>query len=443
MAVPFNVKFLDNLKPRASRFDVFDSETRGLGVRVFPSGVKRVSMSGFTEPTETRGFGVRVFPSGVRSFFYSYRRQGMDAGKLKRVTIGQYAKKPERAGEVTLATARAEAERLWQQVDAGTDVAALRRADRAAILEAPTVEQLATDFIERYAKREKKSWQADQRILRKEVIPVLGAVKAEKVTRAQVVRLLERMANRVQACVRRMFRWAIQTERLGVNPTDPTAHIPRPGGTEEARQRALSPDEIVAFWRGLDDAACTAAVRAALRLVLVTGQRPGEVAGMDWQEIDLSSGWWTVPGSRRKGSRNKPAATQRVPLTDPAVAILKSLHPRKSGPVFPSPRGDKPIHAHALGRALDRALSGEEPAIQGGHFTVHDQRRTCGTELAKLRMPPHIRSAVLGHKRAGITDGVYSIYDYDDEKREALEAWAAQLHEYLSGGKVVAMKAHA
>jgi integrase len=161
----------------------------------------------------------------------------------------------------------------------------------------------------------------------------------------------------------------------------------------------------------------------AINLLLLTGQRRGELGLASWKEIDFDSATWSIPGSRTK--TGKPSL---VPLSPWAVTELRALKKlAKDSPwVFPN-GGPTPADPKQLTRNLARAQErfgklGIEP------FTLHDLRRTCRTGLARLKIQPHVAERVLNHAQEKIP-GTYDVHDYLDEKREALEKWAEHLIE--------------
>ena len=224
----------------------------------------------------------------------------------------------------------------------------------------PRSQTLCGEYIERHAKRFKRSWEKDERILNHDVVPAWGKRKAADISKTDVVRLLEKivvdrnapgMANNTFQVIRKMFNFAVERDILKYSPCI-GVKMPAP---KNARDRVLSEAEIKTFWHKLDGAAMFPESKNALKLILVTAQRPGEVIGMHTNEIDGE--WWTIPAERAK---NKKA--HRVYLTGPAREIIKqSIDYTKlireipagqeySGYIFPSPKrnGNKSIATLAL-----------------------------------------------------------------------------------------------
>jgi integrase len=176
----------------------------------------------------------------------------------------------------------------------------------------------------------------------------------------------------------------------------------------------------------------SASSRCAIRIMLLTGQRRAEVAGIRKSEIDLGdSPVWTIPSSRTKNR-----LLHRVPLAPMAhreFEIALSASRASSEYLFPTvvlDGRDAPIIPDGLSRAMNRLTA--ELKIMG--VAPHDLRRTVGTQLALLGVPVHVRALILNHAThaRSVTDVVYNRYAYDKEKREAYALWEIQLSKILS-----------
>ena len=265
----------------------------------------------------------------------------------------------------------------------------------------------------------KRTWKEDQRILDIYMKDWHGR-KAESITRREVIALLDdiadrapAMANRVLACLRKVYNFGITKDRVANNP----AHqVPPPGGAERSRDRIYDGDEIRKLWAAFDGPTGT-----IFRLVLVTGQRRSEVAGMTWGEIGFDSATWTVPAARMKSKR-----VHIIPLSEMALDILRKVPRLDDEFVFPSPKPGQPIKS--LGNAAGRVKKGS--GIDD--FRSHDLRRTCGTGITSLGFSRFIMDRCLGHIEPGVGSR-YDRHDYLQEKTAALAAWGAKLNEILTG----------
>lgn len=403
---------IKNLKPKSAKYFIhgdMSNGRHGFAICVYPASKK--------------------YPSGTKSWFFIYRFEG----KRCFLPLGKYP-------TMGLADASKEFERHWQVFADGKNPATVEEDKKIELEAAPTVKKLAEEYIERYAMANKKSWLEDQRILEKEIYPAWGKKKAQDVTKRHVNDLLDKVvdrgspqtANNIFKIIRKMFNWAVEKDRLKISPC---LGIKAPASTV-AKDRALNAAEIKIVWNALasPDTSMTDEVRNAIKLILLTAQRPGEVSGIHTQEID--GNWWTIPADR---SKNKMA--HRVYLSPLAIEIINQAiqhakaargipaKQKYSGYIFPCPHRskDKPIERHAFSKALKRNESEDGSTTLGiAIFTPHDLRRTAATAMAESGELDEVIDAVLNHSKQGIIK-VYNLYRYDKEKQKALEAWERKL----------------
>jgi integrase len=206
----------------------------------------------------------------------------------------------------------------------------------------------------------------------------------------------------------------------------------RKRGAETRETRVLTDEEIRQFWRRAVLPPITRRVGLALRLVLLTGCRSGEIAGLrrnEFSDLDKpGKASLLVPADRSKNGR-----AHFVPLSEPARAVLLSaIEMIDDGDeyLFPSPveRGGS-VQGHALTTAMRRMAAKIEGAAlktwQAEPPSPHDLRRTVATRLSQMGTPPETLSAILNHTRGDVTGRHYDHYQRAPEKREALDAWAA------------------
>lgn len=368
--------------------------------------------------TKQRGLGLRVMKSGVKTYILDYRI----AGRHRRIGIGKY-------GVKNVYEVRKKARRMFGQIEDRKDPAEEQERARGAL----TFRGLAEQYIELRCP-EKKSGREDERMIRRELVPRWGHKLANQISRGDVIALADEikkrgagvMANRTLSLVRRLYNWGIDAELVQTNPA---AHI-KARTKEKSRDRVLSADEIKALWERLEQIPGELGTRLALKLILVTAQRPGEVVRLAWEEID-SENVWTIPAEKSKNGR-----AHRVPLSPLALELLGSLDRRETGPVFPSPLDrSRPITRAALARMLHRGRG----ILKLAPFTPHDLRRTSASKMAEQGISRLTISKVLNHADRGVT-AVYDRHGYDEEKRAALEAWGMKLRDIIEGrkkGKVI------
>lgn len=383
------------------------------------------------------GLGLRVTPHGSKSWTLRYRLGGGRRGRMRRLTLGAYP-------TLTLVDARKAARKaLGTVVATGTDPAAAKQAARLG----ETVADLAQDYLTRHAKKHKRSWREDERMLDADVLPAWKTRKVKDLTRRDVRDLVEAIAergspitaNRCLALVRKMLNFAIERDWIEANVA---SRIAKPGA-ERSRDRVLSDEEIRLVWN-----ACEAerpVMCALMRLRLLTAQRGGELAHLLWSDVDTENGWLTIPGSVTK---NK--VSHRVPLCAPAVDILKALPHFSDEWVFAGRAGRRPLtDAKKAGRRIAQRVLAElqkdDPDVESFDFRAHDLRRTASTKIAEAGVSQADISRVLNHVEAGPrATKVYDRYSYDREKRVALDTWARMLTAILErkdGGKVLPFSA--
>jgi len=406
---------------------------------------------------EKGGFGIRVFPSGRKVFFYMYRVDG----QRKFLNLGDYPATSLKDARAEYELARGNVKALKAGRAEGVDPVELRKDKRAVREErrkAHSITDLVKEYIEKHAMKFKRSWADDKRLLDKEIIPIWGNSKAADIKKRDVTLVLESivergspaMSNQTLKIVRKMFNFAVERDILQFNPCLGVKSL----APDTARERVLNETEIRTFWSRLDIACMTDELRRALKLILVTAQRPNEVIGMHTVEIDGQ--WWTIPSERSKNG-----TANRVYLTKTALDLIGDLtvtdedgEIKPKGYIFPTPhlKKSKSIDAHALAVATRRNLAwpvtdakgkplfdkngkpATENKLEIDQFTPHDLRRTAATFMASMKFMDEVIDAVLNHKKQGIIK-VYNQYRYDTEKQQALEAWERKLDSIINGKK--------
>ena len=371
-----------------------------------------------------KGFGVRIMASGSKSFVLRYRTK---EGAARIQTIGEYP-------TWTLTAARLEANAIRQRVDQGADPLGARREERAE----PTVSDLVDDF-EKARLGELASGAEIRRYFDRDLIPALGKRKVRTIKRRDIIALVEaraveapRAAALLLTYIKLLLSFAEDREIIEVSPAHGIKgmRINKRMATVK-RGRTLDDAEIRAFWLGADACGIHRLTAIALKLILVTGQRPGEVIGMTRSEIEGTA--WTIPASRRKTGTG-----HVVHLTETALSLLADaraevsrLAKRRGWPESPHVfefREGKPGTTAALSRALTRygdAL-GNRDHPDWGHWTPHDLRRTCRTRLSEIGIAQEVAERVIGHTAQGVV-GVYDQHKYRHEIRAALEGWERRL----------------
>ena len=384
----------------------------------------------YTDPGQT-GLQLRVrekLGGFSRTWLLRFKFQGEET----RILLGHFP-------QTKLDEARGEARRLRELADQGIDPrrARARRRERPAPLPAGsalakpadrhTVKFLASEFLERYVKPHRRRPEYAEWILNRDALKEWAGRDARTIVPTDVVELLDGivdrgapiLANRTAALLSQMFRFGIQRRIVETNPVQ---LLMRPGGREKPRERVLTDGELTAFFA--DPEGCTRyrKLTCVMVLLLLTGQRRGELAKARWGEVDFEAKTWTIPGENSKSGRG-----HVVPLSNWAVQEFQALKKLADGSryVLPTADGRKAAYAGLLTRGVARCLERFQ-ALGVSAFNLHDLRRTCRTGLSRLKVEPHVAERVLNHVQPGVA-GVYDRHAYFDEKRAALEKWAAHL----------------
>lgn len=381
------------------------------------------------------GFTIRAMSSGRKFWRLRYKI----AGEQRRVILGEFP-------GMTAAKARKAAEGYRGQVSAGKDIWAEAQAERErrareAEAAAFTVAVLIDEWQADRLSGRSASYRAEAP---KRLRIALGkylkqpAASLDRTAAVQALTLAKResgpvAANRIRAYARACFGWAV---KRGSVPTNPFADVPVPA-EEVARDRVLSDDELALVWVAAET--LSPPFRALVKLLILTGQRRGEVAGMRWSELNLDGDTphWTLPADRTKNGR-----AHDVPLSPEAVAVL-AASPRIVGNDFVLSTGPKaaPSGFGKVKERLDAHIAkamaqgnGSEGVAALAPWTLHDLRRTVATGLQRLGVRLEVTEAVLNHvsgTRTGIV-GVYQRHQWTDEKRAALTAWAQHVNAIVT-----------
>jgi integrase len=408
-----------------------------LRIRALRPGEKRLD-------SQVPGLIVRAHKT--RKSFALYRRFP-GKGPTRR-NIGEY-------GALTIEQARQIARDWTDQIRRGIDPAlelkqrvAEQRKQREA--EQRSSEALFRNVAESYLTRKVKNQRQHrsvERMVRNVLIPAWGDRPISEITRPDVRKLVEDIDGRgapiyafaVFGCARTLFGWATNRDLLEHSPCDRIKIQELLSRTKEPRQRVLSDDELVAFWKATGRLRYP--WRDLFRLLLLTGTRRSEVAGARWGEFELDKGLWSIPPERFKSN-----STHLVPLSDDAKALVAALPRFKHGDhLFSFTFGRTPslilhdakVRIDALMLRYLKALArlrGDDPnKVTLPSWVTHDLRRTVRTRLAKLRVDHIVAEMAVGHAKRGL-QRVYDQYSYEPELRHAFEIWATELRRVISHG---------
>ena len=377
------------------------------------------------------GLYLTVQPTGKKGWQVRYRHGGVH----RRMTLGGYP-------VLSLADARQRARDTMAAATEGRDPAGEVKAAKAPKPE-DSRDKLAAViglFMKRHAAHNRRA--ADvAAMFKREIMAKWGERAIHEITKRDAIDLLDAIvdrgspitANRLLAHLRTVWTWAKGRDIITTSPFDGI----KPPSPEKSRDRVLTDQEIIWFWRACEKLGQP--FGPLYRLLLLTGQRLREVAEMT--EGEMRGNLWIIPAARVKNGDE-----HSVPLSEAVSAVLGAVQriSGKAGYVFTT-TGQSPVSGftRAKGR-LDRLMAdiANEGRAEGidrieiPPFTIHDLRRTAASGMAGLRFPPHVVEAVLNHRsgtRRGVA-GVYNRFDYADEKRAALEAWGNYVTRLAEGG---------
>lgn len=410
-----------------------------LTIKNTKAGAKEIKLS------DGGGLYLRVRPSGAKSWIFRFR-----LGKSRRLhtmTLGSLQ-------SLSAKNARAKLPELRQLVGEGIDPRSARAATKMKNSEAISMQKLFDEWIEfmkltkavsaQWVKRHEDRWRLHLKI-------PLGAMLAKDITRTHLANALDAMTRRgikeetrkALTTLNLMLDYGLTRHAIENNPARALKPKDFAASANRSRDRALTMEELKHLWLALDEAtqkrkgiAKTSTMRSitavAIKLLILTGARRGEVAGMQWNEINLEKGEWRLPAARTK---NRHAHT--IYLGKLAIDLIKSLQPLTgcSQFVFDTGRDNNHIHTDSLNTAINRLRTRnrnvpESAAIQHSHlseivhFTIHDIRRSAATMWGEhLKIAPHIIERMLNHQPLNKLIATYQRATYTEEQRTAWLRW--------------------
>lgn len=395
------------------------------------SGIRMLPVPGagarLIRDTKSPGLAVRITPAGVRSFVVSY----MFIGTEKRMTIGPVSMQDGDSG-LTVTAARKRAGDIRSDARKGKDPLGERQRQARA----ETFKQLWEQFVEQHGPRLRPATLRDYSSLaRLYLLPALGPRKVEVITYPEVAALHRKVtragstyqANRCVAVTRKLFSFAIRAGLIEKNPATGIELNPEAG-----RERYLTGEEMARLFQAMREYEKGRPSRRtycdAVRLLLLTGARRGEVMNARWEQFDLQGGVWTKPAATTKQKR-----LHRVPLSGAALALLQTL-PADGAWLFPSSRGKGPITDMKKPWETVRGMAGLDDV------RLHDLRHCFASHAISAGVPLAVVGALLGHSQAATTQRYAHLLD--DPQRKAADKVGAVVRHAETGqtGDVVPLR---
>ncbi|MEO8963419.1 MAG: integrase arm-type DNA-binding domain-containing protein [Gammaproteobacteria bacterium] len=388
------------------------------------------------------GLFLRIRPSGAKSWLFSFSLPG--DRRLIRMTIGS-------VDRVSLKEARGMLPALHKLVANGIDPRNARAATQAENTQAVTMQSLFDTWIEfvkltatitpAWIKRHEDRW-------RLHLKKTLGNLFAKDVTRAHLAAALDAMSRKgikeetrkALTTLNLMLDYGLTRHAIENNP----ARMLRPkdfaATAARSRDRALSLPELRALWGALDQATeerkgiartstLSIITATAIRLLILTGARRGEVAGMRWDELNLETGTWTLPFNRTKNRKQ-----HIIYLGALALTFIQALKPLTTSTpfVFDTGRSTGHIHTDSLTTAINR-LKKSAPLNELKSFTIHDLRRSAATAWGEhLKVKPHVIEQMLNHQPLNKLVAIYQRATYTEEQKTAWLAWSEMIEHQIA-----------
>ncbi|WP_281926776.1 tyrosine-type recombinase/integrase [Roseibium album] len=364
--------YLRNLKPPATRKDIYDAVQRGLGLRVSSTGTKT---------------------------WFVMRRVN---GRMKRVTLGRYP-------DIGLAEARKKAIEVLARLASGGSPKAIA---------VPTFAMLLDSWIEKDQNgRQRKSAAEKRRALCIDALPVLANKSVDAITKADIREVLERAvnrgapihANRLLAYLRRLFNWAVEQDIIELSPAN---GIKKPS-EERSRDRTLSIKELGEIW--MSSFLLRDSFGAYIRTLILTGQRRSEVADAQWDEFDFGRREWMIPSMRAKNGK-----AHLVHISDQLYEVLHNIKRIDGCPYVFTTDGITPISGFSkIKKTIDT-----QSHVR--NWTLHDLRRTFATiATGELGIDPVVIDKILNHSSGAVTGiaAVYQRHAYLEQRKQAMVMW--------------------
>jgi len=367
------------------------------------------------------GLWLEVHPTGRIAWRSRYTLRGRPG----KINLGRFP-------HLSPAEARKRHAALLEGVQAGKSPSEQRQALRLAAERGETVKEFAERYLRGHVSRVRQDVAPVRRYLERDVYPAIGGKTIAGVGADDVRELIfkrvedgkPQSALALRNLLKRLWDYALVR---GVVDKNPLHAIPAKYVAEvSSRTRALKEPEIAAFLKALETAKIRRDQKIALRLILLTLTRKGEMRRARWDEFNLERGEWEIPEAHSK------TVDQIVYLSRQAVELLRELkagQADRTNCLFPALWGtDTPMSASTLNRALARV------PVKINHFTVHDLRRSTATNLSEQGYAPDVIEKALNHKIKGVR-GIYNRAQYAEPRREMLQAWANWLDELATETK--------
>lgn len=372
------------------------------------------------EKIEGSGLGLRVMPSGNKSWFYRFTYNG----KRFKLTLGKYP-------AISLKDARESVFKAQQLKENGINPIEQKQEEK--LKQKNTVETLVLAWYENYIEKHRKQPLQIKQQIHADIIPLLGQKELEKLHPRDITYALDSIvkrgspvhANKVLSSLKQAFNYAVSRGELATNPAS-SIRSRNIGGLEKPRERYLTQDEIKTLWHFLDSntSKISSPIRYAIKIILLTGIRTGEISLANWDEVDFEQSLWTIPAIHNKNN-----ITMKIHLSPLCKELFKQLFAtRTSQYILANIKNGELLSEKAIAKAVSRI----QERVGIPQWTPHDLRRTFATQLGEtLQIDPVVIEKCLGHKMPKIM-ATYNKNEMLPQRKEALDRWGDYVHKLVS-----------
>ena len=372
------------------------------------------------------GLYVSVSTVGTITFRYDYRING----RRETLTIGKYG-----ADGINLAEARERLMIARKQVSEGISPATEKRIERNKIRNADRFCVFAEKYLAdvQLADSTKALRVATYE---RDIKDTFGNRLMTEITTDEIRSHCEKIKDRgapstaifVRDLIANVYRYAIQRGHKFANPADEIANSSI--ATFKKRERVLTPREIKLFFNTLEETQSDFALKKAVKFILLTMVRKGELVNATWDEVDFKNKVWTIPAERMKAKR-----AHNVYLSEQAIDLIVAFQIYSEGSPYLLPgriNRRQPIANSSLNRVIAnciKLINKDEQRID--EFTVHDLRRTGSTPLHEMGFNSDWIEKSLAHEQQGVR-AVYNKAEYAEQRKEMMQRWADQVDEWIN-----------
>lgn len=371
------------------------------------------------------GLFLEVMPGGKKVWRMRYWLRG----KQEKVTLGSYR-------AISLNEARRTREDYKIAIEHGESPMLAKARDKVARLVPDSVKDFAGIWVSDVVEKQVKNPKDTKRTLQNDILPAIGSKRLDQITTSDVLAITDRikargsdqMALKARNIVKRLFDYAIARQKLTLNPANAiqAAFIAK----ASKRTTALTGKEIGSLLRAIYASNMRRANKLALHLLMITMVRKTELTSARWNEIDLDTGEWTIPGERMKKE-----LAHMVYLPTHALKVFNELKTLSCGSEFVFPSRSS-LKRHISAGTLNHAVAGLTLDIQA--FVIHDFRRTASTHANEAGFNSDAIEKALAHEQRGVR-GVYNKAAYAKQRKELLQWWGAYVESQIDEpGKVIA-----